>query len=197
MRSLIVCTLFLASAAGWAAPASAQTFGAKGGLDLTNVVDVGFATDASPSFGGTVGGFVGVRVFRGLSAGGEALYTIERTTISSGVEDRLTYFEVPGYLRYRVWGSPEGMRTSVIGGGFYRSLIDATEIIGGASNPIKDAVASSDFGALIGVQVDIKPRWVAEARYIHGMTDIYNQFRAPRAGQHRTFQVTVAYRVRK
>jgi hypothetical protein len=197
MRSLMVCTLFLASAAGWAAPASAQTFGAKGGLDLTNVVDVGFASDATASFGGTVGGFVSVRLFRGLSVAGEALYTIERTKISSGVEDRLTYFEVPGYLSYRVWGSPEGMRASVIGGGFYRSLIDATEIISGASSPIKEAIASSDYGALIGVQVDLKPRWVVEARYMHGMTDIYNQFRAPRAGQHRTFQITVAYRVRK
>jgi Outer membrane protein beta-barrel domain len=177
---------------------SAQSFGAKGGLDLSRVT---FASGTSASAGTAgagfvVGGFAGLRLFWGLRLQGEVLLTQSRTSFEDVVTDRFRYLQVPVLLRYRVWGKAPGFVVHALGGPVYSSLVSATETVGGVDTDLSRAVASTEFGVAVGADVEIRPHWRADVRYQQGIDKIYNTIRGGAIGQRKSLQITAVYRLR-
>jgi hypothetical protein len=196
MRQRFIAVVCLIVVAIFAQSASAQTLGAKGGINLTNIsFDEGsFASESTAGAGFTVGGVVGFKLFGPLAVQAEVLFTEQRLTIEDVVTDRFRVLEVPVLLRYRVFGTLPKMTVHVTGGVVYGPVLAARETVGGETNDIKAAVRSTNLGAAIGADVEFRPRWIADVRYIYGLSKVYNTFAGGEAGTPKSIQITIGYR---
>jgi hypothetical protein len=169
-------------------PARAQTWGVKGGLNLANLALEEFETSADP--GALAGGFYRLPVFAGIRIQVEGLIAQRRVTFADTVRDELNYLEVPILGRYPVF-SVGGRAVHALGGGVLGFRLSADEIISGESVDVKDAYEPFDFGAAVGGEFAISRRWLADVRYIFGVTNVQQ---APGfEAKFRTWQVTVGY----
>jgi hypothetical protein len=185
----ITCAAVVAAAL-WigAVPACAQTWGVKGGLNLANLSVEDFETSAEPS--ALAGGFYRLPPFAGIRIQVEGLIAQRRVTFEDTVRDELNYVEIPILGRYPVF-SVGGRAVHALGGGILGFRLSANEIISGESVDVKDAYEPFDFGAAVGGEVAITRRWLADVRYIFGVT---NAQTAPGfEAKFRTWQVTVGY----
>jgi len=199
LTSILVCLLLLALADR----ATAQSFGygPKGGISLTTQKFEQKQTLLSPSaeIGWLVGGLVRQNLFWSIQLQVEGLYSQRRTTFSDVITDTLTYFEVPILLRYPVYG-PESWRIHVVGGAVVSHLLEAREKVGsftsGESDDITDKLQPNDTALSIGADVQIKRRWVADFRYLYGLSEVYRDAGPLFAAKQRAIQVTISYRFR-
>jgi hypothetical protein len=177
--------LFIALAG---ARAEAQTFGAKGGLNLSTIAIEDFDTSAKAS--AVAGGFVRLPLFLGIGLQVEGLIAQRRVTFEGSVRDELNYVEIPVLARRRVM-TVGGRAVHVLGGGVLGLRLSAHEIISGQSADIKDAYEPVDLGAAIGGEVAVSRRWLVDVRYVFGLTNAYDVpgFDA----KFRTLQVTVGF----
>jgi hypothetical protein len=114
-------------------------------------------------------------------------------------DGHLTYVEVPILLRYPVFGPPS-WRVHVVGGAVVSHLLEAREKVGsgtsGAGDDITDKLQPNDTAMSIGADVQIKRRWVADFRYLYGLTEVYPNTGPLFAAKQRAMQFTVSYRFR-
>ena len=195
-RSKDVATLRIVTAAAacvtallWAGPAAAQTWGVKGGLNLSDVALEDFDTSAEPS--AVAGGFFRLPFIFGLQIQVEGLVAQRRVTFDDSVRDELNYLEVPMLARYRVF-SVGGRPVHALGGGVLAFRLSAKEVFsGGESEDVKDSYEPIDFGVSVGGEVALTRHWLVDVRYVFGVANIYNipGFEA----KFRTWQVTVGY----
>jgi hypothetical protein len=171
-----------------ATTAGAQTWGGKGGLNLSNISFEDFETSAEP--GAVAGGFYRLPLFGGLRMQVEGLFAQRHVTIEETVREELNYLELPVLARYRVV-TIGGRPVHVLGGGVLGFLLSAKEVISGESVDVKDAYEPVDFGVAIGGEVAITRHWLADARYIYGVTNAQD---VPGFSvKFRSWQVTVGY----
>jgi len=178
-----------------ASPAAAQSIGAKGGLDLSSLSlpDGRFAEDVASKPGFTGGGFFRFGMGSRLGVQAEVLFSQKRSTLDEVVEHDVNMLEIPVLLRYRVF-SAGGRPVHAFGGGFYGTVLSATEKVLDQSFDLKPGISSSDYGAVVGGDIDIWKRLSIDGRYIYGMSKIYNTT-AERIGTRWSIQVAVGYRL--
>ncbi len=187
-RWLVGAILGLAATTLGAAPAHAQAWGVKGGLNLATVKleDIDTAAEASA----VAGGFVRVPLGARLRLQVEGLFAQRRITFEDIVRHELNYLEIPVLARFRVV-TIGSWPVHVLGGGVVGMRLSANEIISGESVDIKDAYEPVDLGASIGGEVAMSRRWLADVRYVFGLTNAND---VPGFDvKFRTFQVTVGF----
>ena len=193
-RWLVGAILGLAATTLGAAPAHAQVWGVKGGLNLSTVKleDIDTAAEASA----VVGGFVRVPLAGRLRLQVEGLFAQRRITFEEIVDHELNYVEIPVLARYRVL-TVGGRPIHVLGGAVIGLRLSANEIISGESEDVKEAYEPVDLGASIGGEVAISRRWFADVRYVFGLTNANKVSDVPGVPaldvKFRTFQVTVGF----
>lgn len=182
--------LGLALTALWAAPAAAQTWGAKGGLNLSTVTfeDVDTTAEASA----VAGGFVRFPFVAGLRLQIEGLFAQRRITFEDLVRDELNYVEIPVLARYQVF-SAGGRPVHVLGGAVIGFRLSADEVIGGESVDVKEAYEPIDLGVSIGGEVAITRRWLVDVRYVVGLTNANDVPGLPVKVRFRTLQITAGF----
>ena len=191
--------VFILSASGLvlaATPSSAQAVGAKGGLDLTylKLPEQRLATEVKAKPGVTGGGFVRIGSSRRLGLQGEVLISRKRQVLDDVVTHTVTFLEVPVFLRYRAFGLPGGRAVHAYGGGFFASVLSATEKVLDESLDLENGISSSDLGAVLGGEVALMSRLSVDARYVHGTKKIYNTIDGA-IGTRWSLQFMVAYRL--
>lgn len=200
LTSILVC-LVLSAALGDRVAAQSFGYGPKGGVSLTTQKFDEKQTLLSPSaeIGWVAGGLVRQNLFWSIQLQVEALYSQRRTSFSDIVTDTLTYVEVPILLRYPVFGPPS-WRVHVVGGAVISHLLQAREKVGagtsGAGDDITDKLEPNETAASIGADVQFKHRWVADFRYLYGLSEVYRDAGPLFAAKQRAMQITVSYRFR-
>ena len=190
-RWLVGAILGLAATTLGAAPAHAQAWGVKGGLNLATVKleDIDTAAEASA----VAGGFVRVPLGARLRLQVEGLFAQRRITFEDLVRHELNYLEIPVLARFHVV-TIGSWPVHVLGGGVFGMRLSANEIISGQSEDVKEAYEPVDLGASIGGEVAISRRWLADVRYVFGLTNANNVPDVPGFDvKFRTFQVTVGF----
>lgn len=186
-RWLAGAILGLAATTLGAPPAHAQTWGVKGGLNLATVKLEDINTEAEAS--AVAGGFVRVPLGR-LKLQVEGLFAQRRITFEDIVRHELNYLEIPVLARLHVV-TIGSWPVHVLGGGVFAMRLSANEIISGESEDIKEAYEPVDLGVSIGGEVAISRRWLADVRYVFGLTNAND---VPGFDvKFRTLQVTVGF----
>ena len=165
--------LLLTVLCGDAAMAQGMTFGAKGGINLSNVSFDGDDPPFKSRVGVLAGGFVTVRLWSWLTLQPEVVYTVKGATLD--VEDLdsafiTDYVEVPVLVRFNIY------RSVYVAGGpapaFLTRARSRTEFGGSTEEiDIKDDLESFDLGIVGAAGIDFG-RWFVDARYTHGISDI-------------------------
>jgi hypothetical protein len=178
---------------GAAGPAAAQSIGLTGGATLASVTfDDGFARDTAFAPGATGGVTVGIGLVGRLGISAEALFTLDRTRLEGGPEDRFQYLDVPVQLRYRLRNTADGPVTLAVGA-MYRRLIKATETSVGETYEITDGVHADDMAIVASVEVPVGPGWSVTGRYVQGQNEIFRRITGAYSGRWRTVQVLARY----
>jgi Outer membrane protein beta-barrel domain len=186
-RRLLVAVGLVASLAV-AGRAHAQTWGVKGGLNLANIDFEDLKTSAKSS--AVAGAFFRLRLL-GIPLQIEGLFAQRRISFEGNIRDDLNFFELPVLARYRIATGRGGQAVHVLGGGVLGARLSAHEVFDDGSEDIKDLYKPIDFGLAIGGEVALTRHWLADARYVFGLTDAYDN--PDRNGKFRTFQLTVGY----
>lgn len=175
------------------ASAAAQSLGGKGGVTLSSVqLDDEYAGDGSPEAGFVAGGYVGYRLRWGLGLRAEALFAEEHATVNGIQDDRFRYFDVPVLVSYAI-----GSRLNVMAGAVPRWLLSADETIAGETSSLKEGVAHGDLAIAVGAAFDLRWNLAADVRYLWGNEEIYRRVDRANEGLWRSWQVTVAYALRR
>lgn len=193
MRSVVLALLFNVVCA---APAAAQiTYGAKVGV---NFADVSFDAGEDVPAGGRKGLLAGVFVtipLGWLAVQPEAIYTVKGTSLDiDGVTSDyiVDYVEVPVLARLRL-----PRNAYVVAGPSMAFRLRARNRIafGGSTEEfdLDDDVESFDLGIVGGVGVDVS-RWVVDARYTHGLSDIDTDSSDDVRMRNRVFSVSAGIR---
>ena len=180
-------------------PAAAQSITVKGGVTLSTI-----AAKPSDALGDEVAGDVGflggaALTFRATSrfiveVGGQV--AMRRVSFSPNIEDKLTYLEVPGVVRYPFLRRGS-LKLSAIGGGSLGILLTAREsLLGGDAFDVKEAYESFEVAAVVGAVAELTPRWSVEGRYLFGITETFAVDVDDFSARQRGWQFMVGYRVR-
>jgi hypothetical protein len=188
--------LAFAAAAIAFAPASAhaQEIGARFGASLSNIAfDTPDLLEVQARVGWVGGGFVSFLPKSRVGLQVEGLISRRVIRFLPEIDDTLTYLEVPGLVRVNVYRG-ETFVVHALGGGAFHYLLGATESIGGGdAEDVKTAFKSWEFALVVGADAQLKERWVFGARYIYGLTQVYQESGDFPANQ-RGFQFTAGYR---
>ena len=180
--------------------AAAQQLGVKGGVNLSYIrwgPEVVIETKMAPGF--VVGAFTRLKPFKGLDLQIEGL--VSQLIIDVNVEDivltnTLTVVEVPVLVRYKL---VSGRRLTVRaqGGAAFGLAVMARENVNGQKSDIKDAVAPWGASLVAAAEVEWGRRWVFDARYVFGLTDIYeSQVAIDFPARNQSVQVTAGFKIR-
>lgn len=180
--ALAVLVFSFASAQEEVKTASKTKFGAKGGINLANIVgdDAG---DANMFVGFNAGFFVEIPVTDKLTIQPELLYSAQGSksegplVIEGNVYDveatiKLNYINIPVMFKYQV-----ADKFSLEAGPYVGFLTNAkmkVEVVGYGSDTVdmKDMVKSTDFGLGVGMNYEFSDVVFANARYQGGLTQI-------------------------
>ena len=167
--TLLALILTIASAA----PALAQmSYGAKAGI---NYADVSFDGDVASSgrIGLLAGGFVTLPLRGWLAAQAEVIYTVKGTSVDiADIETDfiVDYVEVPLLARVSF---RRNMYAAAGPAMAFRVRARSRTPFGGSTEEIdvKDQVESFDLGIVGAVGIELG-KWVFDARYTHGLSDL-------------------------
>lgn len=171
MRPALLALLFTLAVA---APATAQmTYGARVGVNFS---DVSFDADEAVPTSGRTGFLAGVFVtipLGWLTVQPEALYTVKGASLDIGgfTSDYIVdYLEVPVLARLRL---PRNLYAVAGPSMAFRLRARSRTAFGGSTEEfdLDEDVESFDLGIVGGVGIDVG-RWVVDARYTHGLSDI-------------------------
>jgi hypothetical protein len=171
MRPALLALLF--TVAGAAPVAAQMTYGARMGV---NFADVSFDADEDVPTSARKGLLAGVFVtipLGWLTVQPEALYTVKGTSLDPAgftTDYIVDYVEVPVLVRLRL-----PRNAYVVAGPAMAFRLRARNRIAFSGSTeefdLGEKVESFDLGIVGGVGLDIR-RWVVDARYTHGLSDI-------------------------
>lgn len=177
--------------------AEAQEYGVKGGIQFTDVAWGDQVLLATPWGWGAVGGmFMRFQPAKAVPLQLEALVSqlvVDFSGEGADVKNTLTNLQVPVMVRYTVV-SGSSTRVRVQGGAAFDILLLARENVGGTKSDIRDSVAP--WGASLVVAGEFEwGRWVFDARYLFGLTEIYvTEVAADFPAKQRALQATAGWR---
>ena len=161
--------LFLAAAVAvgmfFTSNAQEMKFGAKAGLNITNVDIDGFDTDSRTGF--HIGATYNIGVNESLAIQPELLYSTAGAKASTGDgELNLSYIDIPVMVQYNI-SSVQGLSLEVGPQiGFLVAAEDQDE------NDLSDSYKSTNIGLNVGVGYSLESGLSFGARYNYGLTDI-------------------------
>lgn len=175
-------------------------YGAKGGLNLANIVgdDAG---DANNYVGFNVGFFVEIPVTDKLIFQPEILYSAQGSK-SEGIVDgynvdatlKFNYINLPLMFKYQV-----ANKFSLEAGPYIGFLTSAklkfdVEGLGSDTVDMKDDVKSTDFGIGVGMNYEFSDVIFANARYQGGLTEIGDSEAGGNSVKNSVFQIGLGFR---
>ena len=175
-------------------------FGAKGGINLANIVgdDAG---DANMFVGFNAGFFVEIPVTDKLTIQPEILYSTQGSK-SEGVIDgfnvdatlKFNYINIPLMFKYQV-----ADKFSLEAGPYVGFLTKAKlefdiEGLGSGTEDMKDNVKSTDFGIGVGMNYEFSDVIFANARYQAGLTEIGDSEAGGNSVKNSVFQIGLGFR---
>jgi hypothetical protein len=176
------------------AHAHAQEIGARFGATLSNIVfDTPDLLEVQARVGWVGGGFVAFLPKARVGLQVEGLISRRVIRFLPSVDDTLTYLEIPGLVRVNVYRGETFVVHALGGGGFHYLLSASESIDGGDADDVKAAFKPWEFALVVGADAQLKERWVFSARYLYGLTQVYqasDDFPATQRG----FQFTAGYR---
>ena len=178
------------------ATASAQAFGAKGGLTFARIVhqpseDYGISSSSDP---GLVGGaFVTLLESKPFSIQVDGVVALRKVDFGVSVQ-KITSFDVPVVARYRVLTS--GAWVVRAAGGVTSTMVFRAEETtpGGEPFDVKEAFEPFILSAVVGGQAEWKKRWLFEGRFMFGLTEVDSEPIPGFTSRLRGFEVTAGYR---
>jgi hypothetical protein len=171
MRLTVLALLFTLAGA---APAVAQmTYGARVGV---NFADISFDADEDVPTSGRTGLLAGVFVtipLGWLTVQPEAIYTVKGTSLDPAgftTDYLVDYVEVPVLARVRLPRNAYAVAGPAMA---FRLRARSRTAFAGSTEEfdLDEDVESFDLGIVGGVGLDVG-RWVVDARYTHGLSDI-------------------------
>jgi len=177
--------------------AQAQSFGVKGGLNLSTIaVDPkGELGEVTAKAGVTAGGFLTFKETSRLSFEVAGLLSMRRIDFGPIISDRITYLEAAVVARYPVM-TRSGLIVRAVGGIVPAFRLAASESVAGDSASATDAYKAVDIAVTFGAQAEWKKKWTFEARYLFGVSDVYAVTLGSEQTRQRGLQVLVGYRLR-
>lgn len=186
--------------------AFAQSFGIKGGMNVSSISKDATLSDTKSKIGFNAGAFVNVPIAESFSIQPEVLYNdlgaktvykiSENTTASTSTN--LGYVAVPVMLQYNA--TPEFYLEAGPEFGFLLSANNKREGNGGNTNIStttelkKDNLNSFNFGLGIGAGYYFTPNIGVTARYTAGLTNIGKEKFLLSESKNNVFQVGLAYK---
>ena len=179
-------------------------FGAKGGINLANIVgdDAG---DANMFVGFNAGFFVEIPVTDKLTIQPEILYSAQGSksegplNIEGDIYDvkatlKMNYINVPVMFKYQV-----ADKFSLEAGPYVGFLTKAKlefdiEGLGSGTEDMKDNVKSTDFGIGVGMNYEFSDVIFANARYQAGLTEIGDSEAGGNSVKNSVFQIGLGFR---
>ena len=179
-------------------------FGAKGGINLANIVgdDAG---DANMFIGFNAGFFVEIPVTDKLTIQPEILYSAQGSksegplNIEGDIYDvkatlKMNYINVPVMFKYQV-----ADKFSLEAGPYVGFLVSAkvkAEVsgFGSATEDAKDLFKSTDFGLGLGMNYEFSDVIFANARYQAGLTEIGDSEAGGNSVKNSVFQIGLGFR---
>ena len=202
--------LFLGAAIAMSSLAFAQTFGVKGGMNVSSLSNDGGLDDSKSKIGFNAGLFMNMPIAAEFSIQPEILYnnlgskviltetTIGENDYTAEYARHLDYISVPVMFQYNATPS-----FYLEAGPQFSFLIDARDKYKSTKNGSttnsdtkdlnKDAFNTFDFGLGLGAGYWITPKLGINARYVAGFSDIYKD-NSGDAVKNNNFQVGLAYK---
>jgi len=145
--------------------ASAQTFGIKGGVNVSSIS--GEDTKAKVGFGG--GLFMNAPIAESFSIQPEILYNMKGAESEGGIDAsiKLDYISVPVMFQYNA--TPQFYLEA---GPEFSFLTSAKLKLGNESGDVKELFKSFDLGIGIGAGYYFTPNFGLTARYVAGVTEV-------------------------
>jgi Outer membrane protein beta-barrel domain len=198
MKPALAFVILVSLAPGAAVqPASAQSFGVKGGANFSTVAVTPpdeLGVEVSSKVGIVAGGFLTFWDASRLSVEAAGQLAMRRVAFGPDIEDTITYIEAPAVARYSIVSRP-GMKFRGVGGVSFGFRVAASESAGGDSYSVTDAYKSLDIAAVVGAQAEWK-RWLFEGRYLYGFSEAYEVTVGGLKTRQRGVQILVGYRLR-
>ena len=191
---LALAVVLVAAIAG---RAEAQEYGVKGGIQFTDISWGDQVVLNTPWGWGAVGGmFMRMQPAKAIPLQIEVLVSqlvVDFSSEGAEVKNTLTNLQVPVMLRYTVVSGSRA-RVRVQGGAAFDILLLAREDVAGTKSDIRDSVAP--WGASLVVAGEVEwGRWVFDARYLFGLTEIYaSEVSADFPAKQRAVQATAGWR---
>lgn len=164
--SIIVTALALLMASLFTMSANAQfSVGVKAGAGFTN-----FSENADNELKGKTGLVIGAlgtyQIQPKLSVQAELLYSMQGAKEGEGSYD-FNYINVPLTVRYNVWNNLHLHTGPQLG-----FLASAKVNYMGGKEDVKDNLKGGDFAWLLGATYELKNGFLADLRFVKGLTDI-------------------------
>lgn len=184
--SIIITSVVLLVAVIGTMQAGAQiSAGVKAGVNLSNFNAEYMNLKTKPGL--VAGAFVSYNFNPKWSAQGEVLYTMQGAKEPGGSYD-FKYINIPLTARYNVW---EGLHIHT--GPQVGLLLSGKIKEDGEKYDIKDNLRSSDIGWVLGASYEWNKRFVADIRWVKGLTDISDN---DSDVKNTAVQVTFGYRLK-
>lgn len=200
--------LFLGAAIAMSTLSFAQTFGVKGGLNLSTISnsDNAFETgetdvDSKSKAGFNAGVFVNIPVGESFSVQPEVLYNALGTKITGDDEEgndnaltlNLDYISVPVMFQYNV--VPQFYLEA---GPQFSFLVNSKLKLNDKEQDLNDdSFNSFDFGVGLGAGFNITPQLGVNARYVAGFTDVIKDNPTDDKFKNNAFQVGLTFKFAK
>jgi hypothetical protein len=177
--------------------AGAQEYGIKGGVQFTDVAWGDQVVLNTPWGWGAMGGmFMRLQPAKAIPLQIEALVTqlvVDFSSEGADVKHTLTNLQVPVMVRYTVVSGSSSL-VRVQGGAAFDLLLLAREDVSGAKSDIRESVAPWGASLVVAGEFE-KGRWVFDARYVFGLTEIYSsEVSADFPARQRAIQATAGWR---
>lgn len=199
MKPALAFTILVSLAPGAAVqPASAQSFGIKGGVNFSTIVATPpeeLGDTYRSRVGGLGGAFLAFRDASSMSFEVDGQFAMRRFTFGPDIAYAITYIEAPVVARYSFFKRPT-MNVRALAGGVTGFRLTASESVGGDSSSVKDAYKPVDFAIVVGAQAEWNNRWQIEVRYQFGLTEVFEVTVGALETRQRGLQILVGYRLR-
>ncbi len=193
MRKLLFSVALIAYAG-----VSAQTFGVKGGVNISNVSNL-YESQASPKSktGFNVGFFMNKSISQNLNVQPELIFNSKGLKYKYGT-DELNYISLPIMFQYKFLDN-----LYIEGGPEFSLLLSAKDKFNGNDNyeaeniDYTDELKKLDVGLGVGLGYDINQNFGANVRYVAGLTDIWKETTEGDVAKNSVFQIGVYYKFSK
>lgn len=179
---------------------NAQTFGVKGGVNISNVSNL-YESSTSSRTGFNAGAFVNIPIANNFRVQPELLYSQKGLKYPTGTEE-YGYLSIPVMLQYNLVE-----KFYLEAGPEFSILLSAKDKFNGKTTnqydypaetyDLKDEYRGLDIGLGVGLGYDFTKNFGMNARYVAGLTDLYKETTAGDVAKNSVFQIGVYYKFAK